>query len=47
MKMEIVKLDTKLNQAFKYLLEKIDSLHQKTSLPRNVVGFKTDNQKQI
>lgn len=40
LKNEIVKLDAKLNQAFKFLLDRIDSLHQKNSQPRNVAGYK-------
>jgi len=42
LKKEILKLDAKLNQAFKFLLDKIDALHQKASLPREPVGFKID-----
>ena len=41
LKEEILKLDAKLNQAFKYLLDRIDALHQKASLPRKAVGYKT------
>ncbi len=40
LKKEINKLDKKLNQAFKFLLEKIDVLHQKESKPLNPIGFK-------
>jgi hypothetical protein len=40
LKIEILKLDNKLNQAFKYLLDKIDALHQKAIIPRKPVGFK-------
>jgi hypothetical protein len=36
---EIVKLDSKLNQAFKFLLDKIDLLHQKANKPRIPVGY--------
>ena len=42
LKKEILKLDAKLNQAFKFLLDKIDALHQKASLPRKPVRFKID-----
>jgi len=42
LKKEILKLDAKLNQAFKFLLDKIDALHQKANEPRNPIGFKTD-----
>jgi hypothetical protein len=38
---EILKLDVKLNQAFKFLLERVDALHQKASMPRKAVGYKT------
>ena len=41
LKEEILKLDAKLNQAFKFLLERIDALHQKASIPRKAVGYKT------
>ncbi len=41
LKEEILKLDAKLNQAFKYLLDRIDALHQKATLPRKAVGYKT------
>ena len=40
LKEEILKLDAKLNQAFKFLLERIDALHQKASMPRKAVGYK-------
>lgn len=43
LKKEILKLDAKLNQAFKYLLDRIDALHQKTNGPRNPVGYKLTN----
>jgi len=42
LKKEILKLDAKLNQAFKYLLEKLDALHQKANEPRKPIGYKTD-----
>jgi hypothetical protein len=37
---EVLKLDAKLNRAFKYLLEKIDALHQKSNQPRKQIGYK-------
>jgi len=37
---EIFKLDAKLNQAFKFLLDRIDALHQKANVPRKPVGYK-------
>jgi hypothetical protein len=40
LKEEILKLDAKLNQAFKFLLERIDALHQKASMPRKAVGYR-------
>ncbi|MFW6310527.1 MAG: ORF6N domain-containing protein [Prolixibacteraceae bacterium] len=40
LKKEIRNLDKKLNDAFRYLLEKIDALHQAKNEPRNPVGFK-------
>ena len=41
LKKEILKLDAKLNQAFKFLLDRLDSLHQKASEPRKLIGYKT------
>jgi hypothetical protein len=38
----ILKLDAKLNQAFKYLLGQIDALHQKANKPRRPIGYKID-----
>jgi len=40
LKKEIKNLDNKLNKAFKYLLEKIDAMHQKTNHERKRIGFK-------
>lgn len=37
---EILKLDTKLNQAFKFLLGQLDALHQKANKPRKPIGYK-------
>jgi hypothetical protein len=42
LKNEISKLDAKLNMAFKYLLEKLDALHQKPNSPRTSIGYKTN-----
>ncbi len=42
LKKEILKLDAKLNQAFKFLLDKFDALHQKTNEPRNPIGYKVN-----
>ena len=41
---EIKALDDKLNHAFKFLLEKLDALHQGKNKPRNPIGFKTEKQ---
>jgi len=40
LKKEILNLDSKLNQAFQFLLEKLDALHQKADIPRKPIGFK-------
>jgi hypothetical protein len=45
LKIEILKLDNKLNQAFKYLLDKIDALHQKAIIPRKPLGYKINSKK--
>ena len=45
LKNEIMKLDTKLNQAFKFLLDKLDALHQQSNEPRKPVGFKINTNK--
>jgi len=45
LKKEILKLDAKLNQAFKYLLQKLDALHQKANEPRKPIGYKIDKNK--
>ncbi len=37
---EIGELDKKLNTAFKFLLEKIDALHEVKNKPRNPIGFR-------
>ena len=42
LKKEILRLDAKLNKAFKFLLDKLDALHQKTDPPRKPIGYKTD-----
>jgi hypothetical protein len=42
---ELRALDDKINKVFKYLLDRIDALHQKESTPRKQIGFKTKNQK--
>jgi len=43
---EIKGLDQKLNQAFKYLLDRIDELHQKKNEPRKQIGFKIGGKKE-
>lgn len=40
---EINQLDKKLDQAFKFLLQKIDALHQKENKHREPIGFKKKN----
>ena len=40
LKKQIDTLDNKLNSAFKFLLEKIDALHQKKNEPLTPIGFK-------
>ncbi|MCK9400683.1 MAG: ORF6N domain-containing protein [Bacteroidales bacterium] len=41
LKIEIQKLDEKVNVIFQFLLEKIDALHEKQSQPLMPIGFKT------
>ncbi|WP_340111973.1 ORF6N domain-containing protein [Maribellus mangrovi] len=41
LKKEIQTLDNKLNQAFRFLLDKIDALQETKNQPRNPVGLKT------
>jgi phage regulator Rha-like protein len=41
---EILELDQKLNQAFRFLLDKIDNLHQK-SADREPIGYKINKKK--
>jgi hypothetical protein len=45
LKQEILKLDAKLNHAFKFLLDKLDALHQKSNKPIKPVGFKMKKSK--
>lgn len=45
LKNEILKLDSKLNKAFQYLLEKIDALHEKKNEPREAIGYKFNQKK--
>ncbi len=45
LKKENVKLDSKLNQAFKFLLDRIDALHQKANTPMSPIGYKVDKNK--
>ena len=45
LKKEILKLDAKLNQAFRFLLDKIDALHQPPGEPRKPVGYRMKEQK--
>jgi len=41
LKLEIVKLDEKVNAVFQFLLDKIDKLHEEKNQPRIPIGFKT------
>lgn len=45
LKEEISKLDSKLNQAFRFLLEKIDALQQQKNEPRKPLGYKLNKKK--
>jgi len=45
LKKEIIQLDAKLNQVFKFLLDKLDSMHQKAKEPRIPIGYKIDKNK--
>lgn len=40
LRQEIKNLDYKLDKAFKFLLNKLDALHQKKNEPREPIGFK-------
>jgi hypothetical protein len=42
LKVEIKKLDAKVNYIFQLLLAKIDALHEKNKQPRERIGFKPD-----
>ena len=42
---EIKAMDEKINKVFKFLLDRIDELHQKESAPRKMIGFKRPEQK--
>jgi len=42
LKKEILKLDAKLNHAFRFLLDKLDALHQTTNRPHKPIGYKID-----
>ena len=45
LKKEILKLNSILNQAFKFLPDRIDALHQKANSPMNPVGYKIEKNK--
>lgn len=45
LKQEIQKLDAKINQAFKFLLDRIDALHQEKNEPLTPIGFRTNKNK--
>ena len=40
LKSEIRAMDDKINKVFKFLLDRIDELHQEKSAPRKVIGFR-------
>ena len=40
LKSEIRAMDDKINKVFKFLLDRIDELHQEKSVPRKIIGFK-------
>ena len=40
LKSEIRAMDDKINKVFKFLLDRIDELHQEKSAPRKMIGFK-------
>jgi hypothetical protein len=42
---ELRAMDDKINKIFKYLLDRIDALHQERSTPRKMVGFKRHDSK--
>ena len=37
---EIKALDEKINNVFRYMLDKIDALHQNKTTPRKEIGYK-------
>jgi phage-related protein len=37
---EINALDEKINEVFRYMLDKIDALHQDKATPRRKIGYK-------
>ncbi len=42
LKLELKAMDDKFTQAFNYLLQRLDELHQKQSQPRTRIGFRKD-----
>ena len=40
LRLEIEALDEKINKVFRYMLEKIDALHQDKATPRKKIGYK-------
>ena len=44
LKVEIRAMDEKINKVFKFLLDRIDELHQNESKPRKKIGYKSYNQ---
>jgi hypothetical protein len=45
LKKEVTALDNRLTRIFKFLLERIDALHQQKNAPRRAVGFKIAGKK--
>lgn len=39
LRIEIKALDEKINKAFRFLLDKIDALHQNKTRPRKKIGY--------
>jgi len=47
LRIEIRAMDEKINKVFKFLLDRIDALHQDKSAPRKMIGFKRHDSKKI
>ena len=42
---ELKAMDDKINKVFKYLLDRLDALHQERSIPRKMIGYKRHDSK--